>query len=197
MTNWLSVSPQSANVDPSGNLPVTVNVNSSLLLPGTYNGTITLTQEPDLAASSPQTIFVTVTIMPQCSLQVAPGQLNFASVYLQGTPGAKAISIGTLQGCNSPMSWQATSNASWLTIDTTHGQTPATPKVGINISGLSPGVYNSSIVFSSSSGTQTLPVTFTLSQSFGTTGDNGSRCHILHGSCWTTWPCNTEDSYLE
>lgn len=163
-TNWLFVSPQSASIDPSGNLSVTVNVNSSLLLPGTYTGAITLsTQEPGSAVGSPQTVFVTVTIIPQCSLLVAPGQLNFASIYLQGTPAATAISIAAPQGCNAPVSWQAASNASWLTIDTTSGQAPAAPKVGIDASGLSPGVYSSSIIFSSTSGTQTLPVTFTLS----------------------------------
>jgi Viral BACON domain len=163
-TAWLSVSHQSPLVNSRGNLPVTITVNSSLLIPGTYNGTITLSiQGAGLVVGSPQTVFVTVTIMPQCSLLVAPGQLNFASVYPQGSPAAKAISIMTPQGCDVPMNWQATSNASWLTINTTHGQTPAAPKVDIDASGLVPGVHNSSITFSYASGTQTLPVTFTLS----------------------------------
>ena len=114
--------------------------------------------------NSLQTVFVTVTIMSQCSLLVAPGQLNFASVYQQGTPALKAINVAASSGCNMPVSWSAVSNASWLTIDTTSGQTPASPNVGINVAGLLPGVYNSSLVFSFASGTQTLSVTFTLSQ---------------------------------
>ncbi len=163
--DWLSASPQSAIIDPSGSLSVTVSVNSSLLLPGTYNGAITLsTQGPASALSSPQTIFVTVTIMSQCSPLVAPGQLNFAGIYLQGAPPAKAISIEAPQGCNAFGSWEAFSNARWLTIDTTHGQTPASPNVGIDVSGLTPGVYTSSIILSSPAGDQTLPVTFTLGQ---------------------------------
>ena len=164
-TNWLFVSPQSGTVDPASNLPVTVHVNSSLLLPGTYNGVVTLsTGGSDANGNNLQTVSVTVTIIPQCSLLIAPGQLNFTSVYQEGTPALKAINIAASSGCNMPASWNAVSNASWLTVDTTSGKTPASPNVGINISGLSPGVYNSSIVFSSASGTQTLPVTFTLSR---------------------------------
>jgi hypothetical protein len=163
--NWLFVSPQSGIVDPASNLPVTVHVDSSLLLPGTYNGAVILSMGGSASnGDSLQTVFVTVTIMPQCSLLVAPGQLNFASVYQQGTPALKAINVAASSGCNVPASWSAISNASWLTIDTTSGQTPASPNVGINVAGLLPGVYNSSIVFSFASGTQTLPVTFTLSQ---------------------------------
>jgi hypothetical protein len=161
--NWLFASPQSAIIDPSGNLPVTISVNSHLLLPGTYNGTITLsTQGSAAVVSSPQTIFVTVTIMPQCPLQATPGQLNFASIYQQGAPPTKAISIGTSQGCSVIGGWQATSTANWLTIGATHGPIPAHLSVGINVSHLLPGVYTGTIMFSSSAGTQTLPVTFTL-----------------------------------
>ena len=164
-TNWLFVSPESGTVDPSGNQPVTVHVNSSLLLPGTYNGAVTLSAGGSTASGDNlQTVFVTATIIPQCSLLIAPGQLNFTGVYQQGTPALKAINVAASSGCNTSASWNAISNASWLTVDTTSGQTPASPNVGINISGLAPGIYNSSIVFSSASGTQTLPVTFTLSR---------------------------------
>jgi Viral BACON domain len=164
-TDWLFVSPQSGYVDPASNLPVTVRIDSSLLLPGTYNGAITLSmQGSDANRNNAQVVFVTVTIMPQCSLQVVPGQLNFTGVYQQGMPASKAINITVSQGCNMPVSWKAISNASWLTIATSSGQTPASPEVSVNISGLLPGVYNSSIMLSSPSGTQTLPVSFTLSQ---------------------------------
>ncbi len=163
--NWLFVSPASGTVDPSSNQPVTVHVNSSLLLPGTYNGSVTFSAGGSVAnGGNLQTVFVTATIIPQCSLLLAPSQLNFTSVYQQGPPALNAINIAASSGCTTPASWNAVSNASWLTIDATTGQTPASPNVGINVSGLSPGIYNSSIVFSSASGTQTLPVTFTLSR---------------------------------
>lgn len=163
--DWLSVSPQAGTIDPQNNLPVTVHIDSSLLLPGTYNGAITLSMQGSNASENKaQMVFVTVTIMPQCSLQVTPGQLNFAGIYQQGIPALKAINIAASQGCSVPVSWKATSNASWLTINTTSGQTPASPDVGVDIAGLSPGIYNSSILLSTSAGTQTLPVTFTLSR---------------------------------
>lgn len=163
--DWLSAAPESAVIDPSGSLPVTVSINSSLLLPGTYNGFITLSMPGSASVlSSLQTIFVSVTIMPQCSLQATPGQLDFASIYQQGAPPTKAISIETSQSCSASGSWQASTSASWLTLSATQGQAPASLKVGVNVSNLSPGVYTSAIDLSSTVGTQTLPVTFTLGQ---------------------------------
>lgn len=163
--NWLSVSPSSALIDPSGSLPVTVSVNSSSLLPGTYNGTIILgSQGSGAVENSLKTIFVSVMIMPQCSLQVAPGQLNFAGIYQQGAPPIKTISLGVSQGCSISGGWKAAGNANWLILSATEGKLPSSLEVGIDGSHLLPGVYTSSILLSSSAGTETLPVTFTLGQ---------------------------------
>ncbi len=163
-TNWLSASPQSGSVAQGAGQPVTISVNSSALLPGVYYGSITFnSQGSEAVQNSPQTIYVSVTIQPQCSIQVSPGALTFTAVYLQPAPSAKAIGIGTSQSCSAPLSWSVSastnSGGSWLSINTTTGSTPSSPSVGINAAGIQPGTYTGQLLFSSPAGTQTVPVT--------------------------------------
>jgi hypothetical protein len=168
-SNWLSASPSSGTVTKGNGQSVTVSVNSSLLLPGVYYGTVIFSsQEPQTVVHSPQTIFVSVTIQPQCAVQVSPGSLAFAGVYLQPAPTAKSISVGVNQSCSAPLNWTAaaatTSGGNWLTITPSRGTTPSTPSVGINPTGLKPGNYSGVLIFSSAQGTQTLPVTLVMGQ---------------------------------
>ena len=166
-TNWLSASPQSGSVDKGASQPVTISVNSSALLPGVYYGSITFNNQSSASAqNSSQTIYVSVTIEPQCSIQVSPGALTFTAVYLQPAPVSKAIGIDTSQSCSAPLSWSVSastnSGGSWLAVSTTGGSTPSSPSVGINVAGVQPGTYSGQLLFSSSAGTQTVPVTLVM-----------------------------------
>ena len=141
-----------------------MSINTSTLLPGTYSGLITFTGQGQVK-NSPQTILVTTTVTPQCSLQVSPSLLSFAGVYQQPVPVSKTINVGTSQnGCTTPLQWSATASSSWLVLGSSSGTTPANPTVSVNSSGLQPGTYNSSIIFTTATGTQTLPVSFTVTQ---------------------------------
>lgn len=162
---WLSLSVSGDTVQPASSETVRAAINSSTLLPGTYNGTITFSnQGSDPVKDSPQTIYVSVTILPQCTLQVSPGALTFASVYQQAAPATKTVNLSMSQGCTTPINWTASSTASWLRIASGNGTTPASPTIGVDITSLVPGTYTASLIVSSASGTQTIPVTFTLSQ---------------------------------
>jgi len=174
--SWLSVSPLSGtiqNAPASGGLitstppgvtqSVSVGINTSTLLPGTYSGLITFSGQGQVK-DSPQSIVVTITINPQCVLQVAPSLLTFAGAYGQAVPASQNMSIGVAQGCTKTLSWSATSSSQWLVLGATSGTTPTHPSVSINDAGLNPGTYNGSIVFTTASGTETIPVTFTLGQ---------------------------------
>jgi len=176
---WLSVSPGFGNVQNASstdNVTITtvgqgvasqsvnVSINTSTLLPGTYSGSITFTGQGQVK-DSPQDVLVTITITPQCGLQVSSSLLTFAGVFQQSSPESKTINVGVSQGsCTAPIQWSATTTASWLTLSTSSGTTPAYPSVSVNSTGLAPGTYNGSIVFSTSAGTDTIPVTFTLGQ---------------------------------
>ncbi len=163
--SWLSFTPQVGNVESGNSQSLSVNVNTSSLLPGTYNGVITLAgQGSNAVQDSPQNVYVNVTIMPQCALQVSPGNLTFTGIYQQPAPATQSVTLSPSQGCASALNWNASTSANWLTLSATSGNTSSSPTVGININGLQPGTYNGSVYFSSSAGTQTVPVTFTLGQ---------------------------------
>jgi Viral BACON domain len=168
-SDWLSITPASSDVSKAGSQAVEVGVNTSLQLPGTYSGIVRFTGR-GLAPTrdSPQNIYVSLTIMPQCALQLTPGMLSFTGVYLQPEPAAKTIHINATQACNAPPRWNAIATANngehWLHIGNTSGTTPSLPAVSINVEGLKPGIYSGSIIFSWLAGTQTMPVTFMMGQ---------------------------------
>lgn len=163
--SWLSFTPQVGNIESGNSQALSVNVNTSSLLPGTYNGVITIAgQGNNPVQDSPQNVYVNVTIMPQCALQVSPGNLTFTGIYQQPAPAAQSITLSPSQGCASVLNWSASSSANWLTLSATSGNTSSSPTISVSTSGLKPGTYNGSVYFSSSAGTQTVPVTFTLGQ---------------------------------
>jgi Viral BACON domain len=169
-SSWLTVDPQSGIVTRGNSQPVTVSVDIESLLPGFYSGSVTFTsQGPGAVQVSQQTIYVSLTIVPQCALQVAPGELTFTSVYLQQqAPAAQIVTMGVTQGCSNPLSWSTfvtmNNGGNWLSISSTSGATPASPSVNVNVTGLIPGTYSGSVTFIWSGGTQTLPVTFVMGQ---------------------------------
>ena len=168
-SNWLTLSPQSGTVTKGNSQPVTIGVNSSMLLPGVYYGSVTFSNSgTEAIMDSPQTIYVSVTILPQCAAQIMPGGLTFTAVYLQQAPGAKTINVGANQGCTAPLNWSDTvmtaNGGHWLTISATKGITPSSPKVSVNVTGLLPGTYNGMLIFSTTAGTQIVPVTLIMGQ---------------------------------
>ncbi len=169
-TNWLLFTPQSGTLVSNASQDIAVSININLLLPGTYNDVITLNgQGNNPVQGSPQNIYVSVTILPQCAMQIAPANLSFTGVAQQASPPAKTITIGLSQSCSSSIQWSASSNASWLSISAANGSAPSTPSVKANIAGLGAGTYNGALTFSSATGTQTLPVTLTVQQAIKVT----------------------------
>lgn len=183
--NWLAIMPTAGNILKGGSQAITLRVNSGMLLPGVYYGSVTFaSQGTEAVGHSPQTIYVSLTVVPQCAIQVMPGALTFTGVYLQSAPAARSISVGVTQGCSAPLQWSVTastnSGSHWLSISAARGVTPASPSVGITIAGLTPGTYNGLLTFSSQAGTQTVPVTFVMGQP--TTPILGSTPALIHVS---------------
>src|SRR5260370_22570431 len=86
-SSWLAVDPQSGTFTRGNSQPLTLSVHRESLLPGFYSGSVTFTsQGPGAVQVSQQTIYVSLTIVPQCALQVSPGELTFTSAYLQQAP---------------------------------------------------------------------------------------------------------------
>ncbi len=177
--NWLSLSPTSG----TGNGSVTASVNISGLAAGTYNGTITISATG--ATNTPQTVSVmlTVSAAPTPTIGLSPTSLSFTATQGAANPAAQTVNV-TNPGSGT-LTWSASDNASWLTLNTTSGTTttetdPIT--VSVNTSGLSAGTYNATITISASGATntpRTVPVTLTVSAPSTT-------------SATLTWNANTE-----
>ena len=134
--NWLSVSP-TAGATPG---TLAVNVNSTGLLAGMYNGTITITSAG--ALNSPLT--VPVTFVVGAVLQASPGSLSFDYAVGGAAPAAQFFTITT---GNIPLAFtlSAVSTGNWLQVQTDVSITPATARVLVSPSALSPGVYTGTI----------------------------------------------------
>jgi hypothetical protein len=159
---WLAVGPGSGTVRQNSSTQAGVSINTTMLLPGTYRGTITFHAHGNTVQNSPQNVYISITILPRCALRLSPSMLTFASAYQQNAPAAKSISIVGTRECSAPLNWSVSSNASWLTVNGNKGNTPSVLSVGVNVTGMRPDTYTSSITFSSAAGTQILPVTFAL-----------------------------------
>lgn len=167
--SWLSIEPLFGSTTKGSSQAVGISVNSSNLLPGTYSAFVTFTGDSSVTTKdSPQSVYVSFTIMPQCILQVSPGNLTFAGVYNQPGPAPKVISVNGTQSCKQQLKWNAaitTNNGgSWLNISAGHGTTFSYPSVSVNDAGLGPGQYYGAIIFSTAAGTQTLPITLMITQ---------------------------------
>ncbi len=161
---WLTLAPNVATVDGGSSQQIAVGVDNKTLLPGTYEATLSFTISGSNATQvSTQSVYVSVTITPQCSLQVTPAILSFAATAGRGNPGAKAIGIGVSQNCSTPVNWSATSSDSWLLVSSANGNTPASPMISITTAGLIANTYHGTVTISSPKSTQTVAVTLSLS----------------------------------
>jgi len=165
---WLGFSPP-VGLAPG---PVTVSVNVADLKPGNYRGTVTV-QAP-LGATPTQTVAVelTVTVPIPPKLVVEPAGLNFEILIGKGNPPARSLRISN--GGDGVIRWIAqagmASGGNWLQVSpasgSASGSSPATVQVGVNVAGLTPGVYTGSVRIESAAvnQVQTVPVTFLLTR---------------------------------
>lgn len=163
--SWLSLSMPGGTLQPGNTTQITASVDTSTLLPGTYTASINIgTRGSGAVLHNSQSIDVTVTVTPYCDLMFSSGMLSFTAAYLQSDPPAKSVGLTSSLSCPSPLSWNVTSNANWLTVSNWSGTTPNSLYVGVHLNGLAPGSYNGELTFTSSAGTQKLLVSFMLGQ---------------------------------
>src|SRR5581483_10102413 len=79
---WLLIAPSGAMASPGLFGQLTMSVNSAGLVPGSYHAQIAVAATDTSGipvAGGPQWIAVTLTVLPPCSVQVAPTSLTFSS----------------------------------------------------------------------------------------------------------------------
>ena len=141
--NWLSTNQTKGTIAPQATAMIQVNAQSNNLLPGAYTSTLVFTADKN-AVNNPQSINVSLTVQPRCSLIVSSNALNFIGVYGQANPNMQSLTLATSASCSGTSSWSATSSApSWLTVTPASSQLQgvanSTATVAVNTSGLAAG----------------------------------------------------------
>ena len=154
---WLTLSQHAGDISPAHSSAVAISVHTATLLPGVYSADITFSAE-----GSPQHVYVSITVSPQCSVQVSPGMLSFNGTQQQGLPAVQTVGLTSSQSCTSPARWSAHSTASWVTLSATGGTAPGSLNVGVNSAGLGAGPHSASVIFTSNAGSQMVPINFNL-----------------------------------
>lgn len=132
--SWLTVTPTSGTTGAS----LTVTANTQGLAGGSYSGQILLTALG--ATNVSQVIPVTLNVtLPPPTLSLGSSTMSFTAVSGQAVPTPQTLTISNLGA--GTISWTAASDASWLTLSTSSGSTPASASVGINTTGLALGTY--------------------------------------------------------
>ncbi len=159
--NWLSATPTSGIVAPGATSTLNVNVQSQCLLPGTYLGMLKFMGNG--AIDGTQAVYISLTVQPHCGLVTSTGYLTFTVVQGQTTLANQPLSLNATASCaGTPLPWNYTSNASWLSITPTNGQLKGTASsvvsVSVNAANLAPKTYYGNLSFVSGQSTLTVTV---------------------------------------
>jgi adhesin/invasin len=139
---WLTVSPSSGTTPTQA----TVTVNPAGLAAGTYNGSILFTSAGDGTA----VLQVSYTLNAAPTLVVTPPTLTFTTSSAMIAPASQTL---TTTSSASPISYRVSAQVStptggnWLQVSPGSGQTVGSTKVSVNLTGLSQGIYNGSVLF--------------------------------------------------
>ncbi len=151
--NWLSTNQTKGTIAPQATAMIQVNAQSNNLLPGAYTSTLLFNADKN-AVNNPQSINVSLTVQPRCSLIVSSNALNFIGVYGQANPNMQSLTLATSASCSGTSSWSATSSAPWLTVTPASSQlqgvATSTATVAVNTSGLAAGPYSGTITLTMS-----------------------------------------------
>jgi hypothetical protein len=161
--NWLSIS-NLGNGCCTTPEAITVSVNASTLLAGTYTGEITFVQY--FQRTMVMTVPVTLRVVRCGALfDNVQGQMSFSFAPSTNNPPSQSVKIraagsGTLSWTLSKMT---SDGGNWLTTSSTGGNAPSTVTIGVNTAslpggGLTSGTFTGELVFKAPTGNVTIPV---------------------------------------
>ncbi len=142
----------------SGSVGVTSNISG--LVAGTYSTTVTIAASDASGVAvygGTQTFTVTLTILPPCLLST-PTPATLAFSLAQGQISSNALTVGLSESgtCARPVTWQASTSSSWLTMTATSGtDSGAGSSFGVNASAVNvtPGTYTGTITITATDST--------------------------------------------
>lgn len=145
--NWMTVSPSSGSATKSWT-EITVDISASSLTEGTYTGTIEVSASD--ADNSPQTLEVTLTILPPPpSLELDKTSLSFKA-YEGESPESKTFKVRNIGG--GTLNYQINKDKNWMALFPTNGTSKGKwnkIEVAIYSASLNTGTYTGTIEVSS------------------------------------------------
>jgi len=195
---WLQLNPQSGQIQAPGTQNITVGALAGALQAGTYNATITFSNNAQSGQSV--TLNVALTVQAGC-LTVTPTTLNFAGTVNANDPPGQSIA---LNNCGTRGNWSATgSGAPWLNVTPTNGNlnAGATQSVVVSTSiagaGSKAGTYRSQIQFTNGTAHATVAVTFVVKaapvpamlSASATALTTRLNCKLQEGANGVLWHC--------
>jgi uncharacterized protein (TIGR03437 family) len=161
--NWLTVTP-TAGVTPA-TFAVSINANAQSLLPGTYNGVVTV--NAPTTANPVTTIPVTLTVSNTPALIASPAALFFNFQTGRSNPNPQTVQVSS-SGIPAQYSVTFTTakGGQWLQVSPGAGSTPSILTVAVNPTGLAPDTYTGTITLTpaaSGAAAVTINVTLTVS----------------------------------
>jgi hypothetical protein len=147
ITNWLKTNLTQGTIAPNATTTLQVSALSSSLLPGAYTSTLVFNADKG-TVNTPQSVNVSLTIEPRCSLQVSTNALTFTTI-VNSSPATQAISLSASASCPATSAWTATTTQPWLSVTPSGSQLKgianSTATVAINTSNLPVGTYTDTI----------------------------------------------------
>lgn len=141
---------------------LTVSVNDSGLVAGTYNGQITISPVSGTAVTVP----VALTVAATPSISVGQTSLSFAYSAGGATPATQTVPVTVTNASSGSFTATAASTpAGWLAVTPTSGTAPSNVTVSIVPAGLAAGTYTGTITVaggSGATGSATVNVTLTV-----------------------------------
>lgn len=159
--NWLiATSGDTVTVPPGGSATIAHTASTATLWPGTFSGVATITGG-GVTKQVPVTMTVSSGSATAPVIGLAPVALSFSGAAGGANPAAQTISVSNTGG--GTLSWNASDNASWLTLTPASGTNAGTMNVSVNMAGLAAGTYNAAVtVTATGATTKTIPVSLTV-----------------------------------
>jgi uncharacterized protein (TIGR03437 family) len=163
--SWLKVTPQTSVTPATTPTSVKITVDPSGLSAGSYQGTVLINAPNARPSQQTVTVALTVAAAGQPSLSVKPLSLTFS--FVRGAAAdTRAVTVSNAGGGS--LNFSAVSSSQWLSATPGNGTLGAFGGTPVSITadptGLAPGVYSGTVVFSSVNPQQSVvvPVTMTV-----------------------------------
>lgn len=137
-SNWITLGAATGTAGPNSSSSLAVGTNHANLAAGTYQGVVTVSSDFGQIDRIP----VALTVTPAATIGFSNGTVMVAAKKGKA-PAAQPITI-TVQNAG-PLSWSATSEASWLGISPASGTATTASALSIDMANLAPGTYTGQI----------------------------------------------------